>query len=77
MFAPIASQYTVGRIDLLVDLGSTFPIVDHKSFPGRAEFGRARPSVRLPNSPPMRRRSAPRRVRSVRAYSSICRWSAQ
>ncbi|WP_378967691.1 UvrD-helicase domain-containing protein [Methylobacterium komagatae] len=38
VFAPIASQYTVGRIDLLVDLGSTFAIVDHKSFPGRAEF---------------------------------------
>ncbi|WP_407658687.1 PD-(D/E)XK nuclease family protein [Methylobacterium planeticum] len=38
VFAPVASQYTVGRIDLLVDWGDAFAIVDHKSFPGRPEL---------------------------------------
>ncbi|WP_289016075.1 UvrD-helicase domain-containing protein [uncultured Methylobacterium sp.] len=37
VFAPVASQFTVGRIDLLVDWGDAFAIVDHKSFPGRLE----------------------------------------
>ncbi|GMA74796.1 hypothetical protein GCM10025880_12130 [Methylorubrum aminovorans] len=37
VFAPVAGQFTVGCIDLLLDWGDTFAIIDHKSFPGRLE----------------------------------------
>lgn len=38
VFAPVASQFTVGRIDLLVDWGDAFAVIDHKSFPGRPDL---------------------------------------
>ncbi|AWN35086.1 UvrD-helicase domain-containing protein [Methylobacterium radiodurans] len=36
--AAAGSQAIVGRIDLLVDWGDGFAIIDHKSFPGRADL---------------------------------------
>lgn len=36
--APAADQLLKGRIDMLVETGSEFAIIDHKSFPGRFEL---------------------------------------
>jgi ATP-dependent exoDNAse (exonuclease V) beta subunit len=36
--APAADQLLKGRIDMLVDTGFDFAIIDHKSFPGRFEL---------------------------------------
>lgn len=37
LHVPRGLQVVAGRIDLLVDLGSAFAVVDHKSFPARIE----------------------------------------
>ncbi len=40
--ARIGQQLVQGRIDLLIETGSTSAIVDHKSFPGRADLWETR-----------------------------------
>ncbi|WP_152971298.1 PD-(D/E)XK nuclease family protein, partial [Rhizobium ecuadorense] len=36
--SPAADQLLKGRIDMLVETGIDFAIIDHKSFPGRFEL---------------------------------------
>ena len=36
IMARLGSQLVVGRIDLLIEGGDWFALIDHKSFPGRA-----------------------------------------
>ncbi|RVM06132.1 DNA helicase UvrD [Sinorhizobium meliloti] len=38
VIAPAAEQLILGRIDMLIESGGDFAIIDHKSFPGRFEL---------------------------------------
>ena len=46
--ALLGGQEVVGRIDLLVESGEGFAIVDHKSFPGRRDLWEARAASHAP-----------------------------
>ena len=46
--ATVERQEVVGRIDLLVEVGERFAVVDHKTFPGRRELWDAKAASHAP-----------------------------
>ncbi|MBA9034367.1 hypothetical protein ACU8MP_33280 (plasmid) [Rhizobium leguminosarum] len=57
VIAPASEQLIQGRIDMLIESGGDFAIIDHKSFPGCFELWEERALGHAPSLPLMQGRS--------------------